>query len=148
MAGRRTAFYVLSLALVRGAAAAGGHLDEKARITLACLLGGVPALSMILLLLFCIWIHKRKRKLRKHALANGIELDQDGWPVPVQHSQANSNAELPTYQPHNQYQSSTNVHSQTHTASRPTEDTHVANPVTAPSTDTQPETKVYQVLYD
>jgi hypothetical protein len=58
---------------------------------------------MILLLLFCIWIHKRKRKLRKHALANGIELDDDGWPVPVQvrvaralqDSQVGSNAELP-----------------------------------------------------
>lgn len=30
---------------------------------------------------FCIYIRKRKKQLRKHALANGIELDEEGWPV-------------------------------------------------------------------
>jgi hypothetical protein len=34
MAARRTAFYVLSLALVRGAAASGPHIDETAVSTL------------------------------------------------------------------------------------------------------------------
>jgi hypothetical protein len=28
-----------------------------------------------------LWTWKRKRDLRRHAQANGIELDSDGWPV-------------------------------------------------------------------
>jgi len=51
------------------------------KITLASLLGGVPAIGMLMLLGLCLWIRKRKRELRRHALANGIELDSDGWPV-------------------------------------------------------------------
>ena len=30
---------------------------------------------------FCVWIRVRKRRAQKDALANGIELDADGWPV-------------------------------------------------------------------
>ena len=51
------------------------------KIVLASLLGGVPALGILMLLGLCLWIRKRKRDLRRHALANGIELDSDGWPV-------------------------------------------------------------------
>jgi hypothetical protein len=106
---------------------------------------------MILLLLFCIWIHKRKRKLRKHALANGIELDEDGWPVPVQvrvaralqNSQPGSNAELPqSYQDRNAAyppsQSSTLVPGQSIT--RPAE-RDMNLPTMAPYTDTNPDSK-------
>jgi hypothetical protein len=50
------------------------------RIALACLLGGVPLASLMLELGFCIYIRKHKKELREHALANGIELDEEGWP--------------------------------------------------------------------
>ncbi|KAB5592308.1 Kinase domain containing protein [Ceratobasidium theobromae] len=30
---------------------------------------------------FCIWIKRRKRRAQKEALANGIEIGPDGWPV-------------------------------------------------------------------
>jgi hypothetical protein len=30
---------------------------------------------------FCIWVKRRKRRAQKDALANGIELGSDGWPV-------------------------------------------------------------------
>jgi hypothetical protein len=51
------------------------------RIALACLLGGIPLASLALGLGLCLYICKRKKQLRKHALANGIELDEEGWPV-------------------------------------------------------------------
>ncbi|CAE6468801.1 unnamed protein product [Rhizoctonia solani] len=60
---------------------AASSVDTKAKITLACLLGGVPAVSMIMLAVFCIWIKRRKRRMQKDALANGIELGPDGWPA-------------------------------------------------------------------
>jgi len=56
-------------------------IDETAKITLASLLGGVPALGILMLFGLCLWIRKRKRDLRRHALAHGIELDSDGWPI-------------------------------------------------------------------
>ncbi|KAG8824736.1 hypothetical protein FRC19_001156 [Serendipita sp. 401] len=64
-----------------GAVRAEASVDDKARIALACLLGGVPGLSIIVFLCFCVYIRKRKASLRKHAIANGIELDEEGWPV-------------------------------------------------------------------
>jgi len=33
---------------------------------------------------FCCWIKARKRRAQKDALANGIELDADGWPIKKQ----------------------------------------------------------------
>lgn len=87
------------LTLVDGAFAEEASLDQAAvctflpksdpqltlvgqkRITLACLLGGVPAIALLMALVFCLYIGKRKKQLRKHALANGIELDEEGWPV-------------------------------------------------------------------
>ncbi|CAE6513554.1 unnamed protein product [Rhizoctonia solani] len=60
---------------------AASSVDTKAKIILACLLGGVPAVSLIMLTVFCIWIKQRKRRMQKDALANGIELGPDGWPV-------------------------------------------------------------------
>ncbi|CAE6439781.1 unnamed protein product [Rhizoctonia solani] len=60
---------------------AASSVDTKAKIILACLLGGVPAVSLIMLTVFCIWIGRRKRRAQKDALANGIELGPDGWPV-------------------------------------------------------------------
>ncbi|KAG8775713.1 hypothetical protein FRC12_001322 [Ceratobasidium sp. 428] len=60
---------------------AASTVDQKAKITLACLLGGVPAVSLLMLTCFCVWIKRRKRRAQKDALANGIELGADGWPV-------------------------------------------------------------------
>lgn len=60
---------------------AASSVDQKAKITLACLLGGVPAVSIIMFAVFCFWIKRRKRRAQKDALANGIELGPDGWPV-------------------------------------------------------------------
>ncbi|KAG8735317.1 hypothetical protein FRC10_010747 [Ceratobasidium sp. 414] len=60
---------------------AASTVDQKAKITLACLLGGIPAVSLLMLTCFCIWIKRRKRRAQKDALANGIELGADGWPV-------------------------------------------------------------------
>ncbi|CAE6430244.1 unnamed protein product [Rhizoctonia solani] len=60
---------------------AASSVDTKAKIILACLLGGVPAISLIMLTVFCIWIKQRKRRAQKDALANGIELGPDGWPA-------------------------------------------------------------------
>ncbi|KAH7333967.1 hypothetical protein B0J17DRAFT_721203 [Rhizoctonia solani] len=60
---------------------AASTVDTKAKIILACLLGGVPAISLIMLTVFCVWIKRRQRRMQKDALANGIELGPDGWPV-------------------------------------------------------------------
>lgn len=38
-------------------------------------------MSILMMLAFCVYIRKRKRQLRLHALANGIELDEEGWPI-------------------------------------------------------------------
>ena len=65
---------------------AAGSVDRTAKITLACLLGGVPAVSIIMITWFCLWIKRRKRRAQKDALANGIELGADGWPVKTAHN--------------------------------------------------------------
>ncbi|QRV95658.1 kinase domain protein [Ceratobasidium sp. AG-Ba] len=64
---------------------AAGTVDEKAKITLACLLGGIPAVSIIMFTVFCVWIKRRKRRAQKDALANGIEIGPDGWPLKPTH---------------------------------------------------------------
>lgn len=69
------------LALVNSVYAEEVNIDQAARITLACLLGGVPAVALLMALVICVYIRERKKQLRKHALANGIELDEEGWPV-------------------------------------------------------------------
>ncbi|KAG8929064.1 hypothetical protein FRC03_009209 [Tulasnella sp. 419] len=69
------------LVLLLTATVVKAEVDQKARIILASLLGGVPGLGIILLVGFCIWIRKKKRRMRKEALAAGIPLDHDGWPV-------------------------------------------------------------------
>ncbi|CAE6438401.1 unnamed protein product [Rhizoctonia solani] len=71
---------------------AASSVDNKAKITLACLLGGVPAVSLIMLAVFCVWIKRRQRRVQKDALANGIELGPDGWPAKT----ATHNVVLPT----------------------------------------------------
>ncbi|CAE6408500.1 unnamed protein product [Rhizoctonia solani] len=76
---------------------AASSVDTKAKITLACLLGGVPAVSLIMLTVFCVWIKQRKRRAQKDALANGIELGPDGWPVKT----ATHNVVLPEVLPGN-----------------------------------------------
>lgn len=54
---------------------------------------------MIMLAVFCVWIKQRKRRAQKDALANGIELGADGWPVKpatqVQLPENGSISELP-----------------------------------------------------
>ncbi|CAE6338282.1 unnamed protein product [Rhizoctonia solani] len=76
-----SAYFALLILYAATCVQAASSVDTKAKITLACLLGGVPAVSMIMLAVFCIWIKRRKRRMQKDALANGIELGADGWPV-------------------------------------------------------------------
>lgn len=84
---RRLLFNICALLAYAGSARA--SVDSKARITLACLLGGVPAASILLILVFCIWIRRRKDAIRRKAIANGIELDDEGWPVHPQQRRIN-----------------------------------------------------------
>ncbi|CAE7086698.1 unnamed protein product [Rhizoctonia solani] len=77
MSGRLALLILCTATYVQAASS----VDTKAKIILACLLGGVPAVSLIMLAVFCIWIKQRKRRMQKDALANGIELGPDGWPA-------------------------------------------------------------------
>ncbi|KAG9074925.1 hypothetical protein FS749_013468 [Ceratobasidium sp. UAMH 11750] len=81
MAFMTSAQIILLLVCAATCVQATSSVDQKAKITLACLLGGVPAVSLLMLTCFCIWVKRRKRRAQKDALANGIELGADGWPV-------------------------------------------------------------------
>lgn len=52
--------------------------STQQQITLTCLLGGVPAASVLMILMFCMYLGKLKVEIRQYAIANGVEL---GWPV-------------------------------------------------------------------
>jgi len=78
---RRAAFQGCIITLALAGSAQGSNFDTNAKITLASLLGGIPAIGLIMIGCFYIWLHRRKKYLREQALLHGIELDETGWPV-------------------------------------------------------------------
>lgn len=78
---QRAVFQGCIISLALAGPAYGLNFDANAKIVLASLLGGIPAVALLMLGSFYIWLYRRKKYLREQALIHGIELDETGWPV-------------------------------------------------------------------